>query len=328
MSAGAAAVSTPVESGGLPTLSAEEEAFFSSGGESEIPGGGEGGADAGGSTGGSEGGEGNPAGGPAKAESAPKNDHVPLATFLEEKKARKELATRLADQDRQLAEFRGKFAVIDKLKLGGAPAEPAAPAAPPSVEDDIFGAVRHIGETVAQMEKRQADEKAAKEANEKAEAEQKTFVDNYTKACNEFEKTTPDFKAAYDFLLNSRAAELRAIGYETPETLHQALIADEFAIAQMAMEKGKSPAELIYNLANQRGYKKATGGKPDAEAEAAAERLATIERGQAAHKSLSNTGGSSGDQEMTAEALIAMPAAEFEAWCEKNPAKARRIFGG
>ncbi|MCA6114251.1 hypothetical protein J6524_04815 [Bradyrhizobium sp. WSM 1738] len=179
------------------------------------------------------------------------------------------------------------------------------------------------------MEKRQADEKAAKEANDKAAAEQKTFVDNYTKACNEFEKTTPDFKVAYDFLLNSRAAELRAIGYETPETLHQALIADEFAIAQMAFERGKSPAELIYSLANQRGYKKAAAANPSGDAEkAAAEKLATIERGQAAHKSLSNTGGSSGDQEMTAEALIAMPAEEFEAWCEKNPAKARRIFGG
>jgi hypothetical protein len=329
MSTGAAAVSTPVESGGLPTLSAEEEAFFSSGGESEIPGGGGGGADAGGSTGESEGGEGNPAGGSPKPDAkAPKNDFVPLATFLEEKNSRKTLSTQLQEAQRELAEMRGKFAIIDRLKLPGGEPELQTPPAPPTVEDDIFGAVKHIGETVAQMEKRAADEKKAREDAEKAATEQKTFVDNYTKACNEFEKATPDFKAAYDFLLNSRAAELRAIGYETPETLHQALIADEFAIAQMAMEKGKSPAELIYNLANQRGYKKATGGKPDAEAEAAAERLATIERGQAAHKSLSNTGGSSGDQEMTAEALIAMPAAEFEAWCEKNPAKARRIFGG
>jgi hypothetical protein len=31
---------------------------------------------------------------------------------------------------------------------------------------------------------------------------------------------------------------------------------------------------------------------------------------------------------MTAERLLAMPMAEFEAWVEKNPAKARRIMGG
>jgi hypothetical protein len=196
------------------------------------------------------------------------------------------------------------------------------------VEDDIFGAVRHIGETVAQMEKRTADEKAAKEASEKAAAEQKTFVENYRKDAGAFEQATPDFKDAYNFLLNSRAAELKAIGYDTPQSLHAALVADEFAIVQMAFERGKSPAQMLYDLANQRGYKKGSAATPDAEAGAAAERLATIERGQAAHKSLSNTGGSSGDQEMTAEALAAMSLEEFEAWSEKNPAKARKLFGG
>ncbi|WP_426526819.1 hypothetical protein [Bradyrhizobium sp. McL0615] len=314
--------STPVDTGG-PSLSADEEAFFSSGGESAIPG--DDGADAGGSTGDGEGGEGNPAVGSAKPDAAaPKNDHVPLATFLEEKKARKELATKYQDTEKQLAELRGKFAIIDRLKLGGDPA-PETPAGPPKVEDDIFGAVRHIGETVAQMEKRAADEKAASEANEKAATEQKTFVDNYTKACDEFEQTTPDFKAAYNFLLNSRAAELKAIGYDTPQSLHEALIADEFAIAQMAMQRAKSPAQMLYDLANQRGYKKPAA---DPDKGKAAEKLETIERGQAAHKSLNDMGGSSGDADMTAEALIAMPADEFEAWCNKNPAKARRLFGG
>jgi uncharacterized protein (DUF2342 family) len=98
----------------------------------------------------------------------------------------------------------------------------------------------------------------------------------------------------------------------------------------MAFQRGKSPAQMLYDLANQRGYKKASAAapKPGAEEEAAAEKLARIERGQAEHKSLSNTGGSSGDQDMTAEALIAMPADEFEAWCNKNPAKAKRLFGG
>jgi hypothetical protein len=317
--------SAAVDNGG-PSLSADEEAFFSSGGEKEIPGGADVGADAGGSIGEGEGGAVKPAGEAKPAAEAGKAEHVPLATFLEEKKARKELTTRFQDAERQLAEFRGKFEIINKLKLGGGEVEPAAPAGPPSVEDDIFGAVKHVTETLAQMEKRTADEKAARDASEKAAADQKTFVDKYKADADAFEAKTPDFKPAYDFLLNSRAAELKAIGYDTPELLHQALVADEFAIAEMAFAKDKSPAEMIYALANQRGYKKAMAADPNAGA--AAEKLATIERGQAAHKSLSSTGGSSGDQDMTAEALIAMPAAEFEVWCEKNPAKAKRLFGG
>jgi hypothetical protein len=317
--------SAPVDTG-MPSLSADEEAFFSSGGEKEIPGSADAGTDAGASTGDGGESEGKPVDKPA-ADAGKAADHVPLATFLEEKKARKELATKHQETEKALAELRGKFAIIDRLKLGGEDPAAQQPAGPPKVEDDIFGAVKHVTETLAQMEKRTADERAAKEANEKAATEQKTFVDKYKADASAFEAKTPDFKPAYDFLLNSRAAELKAIGYDTPESLHQALVADEFAIAEMAFAKGKSPAEMIYSLANQRGYKKADAAAiPDAGA--AAEKLATIERGQAAHKSLSNTGGSSGDQDMTAQALIDMPAEEFAAWCDKNPAKAKRLFGG
>lgn len=306
-----------IDAGGTPTLSADEEAFFASGGEKTIP------AENADTGAGDASGEAKPAAEP-KAGDAPKNDHVPLATFLEEKKARKELSGKLSEYEKQIAEFKGKFAIIDRLKLPGEAAA-AAPAGPPNPEEDIFGAVKHITEKLTGIEKQTAEQKAAQEAAEKQATEQKVFVDKYRAACDEFEGTTPDFKDAYNFLLNSRAAELKAIGYDTPQALHQALIADEMAIAQMAFERGKSPAEMLYNLANQRGYKK----EPAADAKStAAEKLETIERGQAANKSLSSAGGSSGDPEMTAEALIAMSAEDFEAWTTKNPAKARRLFGG
>ncbi|WP_342711511.1 hypothetical protein AAFG13_06625 [Bradyrhizobium sp. B124] len=307
-------------------MTADEEAFFSSGGEKEIPTGDGGGSDAGGAAGGGEGGEGKAAGGEAKpGDGAPKNDHVPLATFLEEKKARKELATRYQETEKQLAELRGKFAIIDRLKLAGADPGPEQPAAPPTPEEDIFGAVKHVGETVAQMQKRLDDQAAAeKQAKETATA-QTEFVNRYRSDAETFQKSNPDYRTAYDFLLQSRAGELQAIGFDTPEALHQALIADEAAIAEMAFAKGKSPAEMIYALAKQRGYTKAAA---DPSKGKGAEKLDAIERGQAANKSLSSAGGSAGDADMTAEALIAMPADEFEAWCNKNPAKAKRLFGG
>jgi len=309
--------------GGGPTMTAEEEAFFSSGGEGTIPTG-EGGGEGSGETSGTvEGGE----GGTPKAPdtSTTKNDHVPLATFLEEKNARKEMARQLADAQKQIAEFTGKFSIIDRLKLAGADPGTEQPAAPPTVEDDIFGAVKHTNETVAQLQKRLDDQAAAEKKAREDAAAQTDFVNRYRNDAETFQKATPDYRTAYDFLLQSRAAELQAIGYDTPEALHQALIADETAIAEMAFSKNKSPAEMIYALAKQRGYKAAA---PDPSKGKGAEKLETIERGQAANKSLSSTGGSAGDADMTAEALIAMPADEFEAWCNKNPAKARRLFGG
>ena len=56
--------------------------------------------------------------------------------------------------------------------------------------------------------------------------------------------------------------------------------------------------------------------------------LDTIQRGQNANKSLSNTGGNAGDGDITGEMLLKMPMDEFEAWCTKHPAKAKRLMGG
>lgn len=309
-----------------PSLSSEESKFFETGGESGIPaeisgadaGGGEtlnaeGGADAGAADAGAD-------------QSKGEAKHVPLAALHEERTRRKEIDKQLREAQQQIAEFRGKFSVIERLQ-GGQQQQTEQPAAIPTVEDDIFGNVKHVGETVEQIKKRLDDADAAS----KAQAEHTTFVNSYKADAQKFIGTTPDYMDAYNHLLSSRAAELQAIGYEGEE-LGKALQADEIAIAQMAMSKGKSPAEMLYNLAKQRGYtKKEAAAAAAAAAPAApsgAEKLEAIERGQAANKSLSNTGGNAGDQDMTAERLMGMPLDEFEAWCDKNPAKARRIMGG
>jgi hypothetical protein len=302
------------------SLSPEENAFFESGGASAIPSEDAGSVSPGNGSDGSPGDKGADQG--KTADKAPST--VPLAALHEERTRRKDLDTKYREAEKQIAELKGKFSIIERLNMPGG--EKEAPKGPPTVEEDIFGAVKHVTETLGQMQKREADEKAAREAETTAATERQTFVTNYQADAEKFKSTAPDYMEAYNFLLNSRAAELRAIGYDTPQSLHEAITADEYAIADMAFKKGKSPAEMIYALANQRGYKKADAGAADTGK--GAEKLATIERGQAANKSLSNTGGSSGDPEMTAAALIAMDLPEFEAWTAKNPAKAKRLMGG
>lgn len=299
-----------------PSLSSDEAKFFETGGESGIPadnsgadaGGGDvpapdGAADTGGSDAGGDQGRGEP-------------KHVPLAALHEERNRRKEIDKQLREAQQQIAEFRGKFSVIEKLN-GGQQQQAEQPAGDPTPEDDIFGAVNAIKQKLE-----------ATEAEKKAAAEHTTFVTNYQKDAATFTAKQPDYMDAYNFILQSRVQELQALGYEGAE-LGQALQADEVGIAQFAMSKGKSPAEVLYNLAKQRGYTKTEADAAAAAAPPAGlEKLETIERGQAANKSLANTGGNAGDQDMTAERLMSMPMDEFEAWCDKNPAKARRIMGG
>lgn len=322
-----------------PSFSADEEAFFTSGGEGTIP------DDAAGDTGADstvvddkapilpeKGADGK------GADKTPQN--VPLAALHEERSKRKELGGKVTEQEKQIAELNGKLSILLKLK-GGEGADGAADqtAVVPTAEEDIFGNVKHVGETVAQLQKRLDDADAAT----KATNEQTTFVNSYRADADTFKAKTADYMDAYNHLLGSRASELLAIGFADPKALadsgadpaevqaaakalHDALVADEFAIAQRAFAAKKSPAEIIYNLAKQRGYaKKAAAGDGKKPGEQV---LESIERGQQTNKSLDAVGGSPGGEDMTAERLLAMPLPEFEAWASKNPAKAKRIMGG
>lgn len=295
------------------TLTADEQKFFDTGGASGLPDGGQ--ADTGTKDttettqqtdaekdGGKDGGE--------KVEKM-----VSLSALHEERSRRKASDSKLREMETQLAEMRGRFAIIDRIN---APQK----AAVPDPETDFVGAIRHQGETLAEVRKRldQQDE-ASKQA-----ASQQELMQDYAAAANQFEQATPDFKEAYKHLLTSRVAELSALGYGE-QAIRKTLRDEEMLIAQTAFQNGRNPGEVIYDLAKHRGYVKKAEPSKDG-GKAGADKFDTIERGQQTNKSLSNTGGSSGEADMTADMLLKMPMDEFEAWCAKNPAKAKRIMGG
>ena len=287
------------------TLSPEENAYFETSGQTGIP---ESAPDAGGA-GEATDGSGAGAGEPARDDQPRSEKMVSLSALHEERGRRKATESEKRALETQLAELRGKFSIIEQLN---APPQPEMP----SVDTDILGVVKHQGDTIAALQ----DRLRADDDRRRADGEQHHLVTAYRMDAANFEARNPDFKAAYNHLLASRAAELQAMGYDDPTELHAALSNDEMSIARMALANRKSPAEIIYGLAQQRGYKKADGR--------GSERIDAINRGQQANKSFGNAGGSAGDGAMTAEALLKMPMDEFEAWCSKNPTKAKRLMGG
>ncbi|HBF53308.1 MAG TPA: hypothetical protein DEA80_14505 [Afipia sp.] len=296
-----------------PEMTPSETAFFESGGTTEIPASESADREGGDATAKTEQGS----GGETNKDGNDKDGLkvVPLAALHEERSRRKRTEENARKIETELAELRGKFSIIEKLQGGNQ--EQQAEVTP---ETDIFGFAKKTGETVAELQKRLD----AQDAQNKDSQERGRVVTNYQTDAARFTQANPDFGDAYKHLLQSRANELRALGYEDPVELHEALVNEELAIAQLSFKNNKSPAETIYALAQQRGYKKAD---PNAKT-GAASKLETIERGQNANKSLSNTGGGSGDADMTAAMLLKMPNDEFEAWCVKHPAKAKAIFGG
>lgn len=294
-----------------PELSPSESAYFESGGKTEI--------EATTATGADKPGDSVAADASLGGEQTQKPtpaEVIDKKAFDAERTRRKTAETERRNLETQLAELRGKFAVIEQLRSGG-PQEQSQELTP---ELDIFGYAKKTSETVSDLQKRlDAQDAAARQENERNQ-----IVSAYRADVGRFAESNTDFGDAYRHLLVSRANELKAMGYEDERAIHDALIADEMEIAKIALSKGGSPAELIYSLAAQRGYKKAEA----AQKPGAAEKLDTIERGQNANKSLSNAGGASGDGDMTAAMLLKLPNDEFEAWCRKYPAKAKGIFGG
>lgn len=231
---------------------------------------------------------------------------VSLAALHAERSRRKEVDRERRELLREVGDLRERFRAIEQ-----------ANAPPPSEPGDIAGVVRATNDTVAELKQRFEQ----REAMERAVGVQQELVGAYRNDAALFEAQTPDFRAAYDHLLQSRAQELIALGYDDPQALQSALVADELALAQAALNRGQSPAEVLYTLARQRGY------VPAAQARGAG-RMETIARGRDANKSFAQTGGGSGDAEISAEALLRMPMDEFDAWCARNPARARRLMGG
>jgi len=142
--------------------------------------------------------------------------------------------------------------------------------------------------------------------SQKEVAEHNAFMAKYNASAEAFKQDQPDFTDAYNFLTSSRKNEYLALGY-TEEQASQALLADEKSIANRAYQIDKSPAEVLYSLAKQRGYTPKQAEKSVQE----------IEKSLKASKSLGASGSSAVTDGFDLEEISSLSDKEFEkAWAE------------
>ncbi|MFM9928203.1 hypothetical protein VLK31_34910 [Variovorax sp. H27-G14] len=133
---------------------------------------------------------------------------------------------------------------------------------------------------------------------------------------SEITKTTPDFLDAINHMRVGVEREFEAYGIDPVEA--KARAAHQFkAMAFQALQMGKNPAEMAYQLAQARGYQKPTT-QPDAAAKLAAEG-----RGVAASRTLGNGGQAAG--RLTLESLSQMSDEDF---AKVKDSDWRRAMGG
>ncbi len=305
------------------TLSPSEQAYFESGGESTTPNAPEPDQQA------PEGleqpadGDLEPSGG-EQLDTPKKEERVPLATLLEERKQGKEARDRLREIERQNAVLEDRWRQIQEREQKQAAPKDEDPE--PDPQQDIFA---HQAWLSRQYKRSQEAEQQRQ--TQTAEQQRQQNLTQMTRQyweqdSSEFATQNPDFGPAAAWLAETRDKQLAAQAklypaFATKSGRDQQINLELDQIVQLAAQNRASPAAHVYELAKSYGY----APKP---AQPAGADLAKQAENMAAAKSLSQVGGSRGEMQ-SGQALANMSDADFSKWLAKNGEEGfRKIAGG
>jgi hypothetical protein len=202
----------------------------------------------------------------------PSEKNVPHGAFHEERERRKQA-------ERELTQLRQQQAVLaDRYQqLYGALNQQQQPQIPPKDVDPLANMDARLEQ--AERAARQLYESQQQEyRRQQAEHNERAFRAHVGGMEQEFAKSTPDYIEALQFVAGRRRTELEAAGYPAQQVAAM-VDRDAMMLAWDAVQQGRNPAEVIYNMAVSTGYTK----KQQAE-----QKVEALQKGTQAAKSLGN----------------------------------------
>lgn len=204
----------------------------------------------------------------------------------------------------------------------------------PDLNTDPVGYVQALGERQEQFFRQQQEDQQNQQIDSAINQDEQTF-----------RSYTPDYDQASDHYVQSRAQEL--LHFYSPQQAQQIMLQEARQMAQEAWQRGIPAAQMVYQMAQARGYRPGTaapqpqaqqmspqgfnngqpapvqpaqpGYAPVTTAAAPAQpgitpqqQVQAIRQGQGAARSLSTGAGSAAPAQLNAEALLAMSDEEFE----------------
>lgn len=257
---------------------------------------------------------------PTKAEEeAGKVKTVPHQALHAEREEHRKTKAQLEEISRKQAVLEDRWNTLLKFQQPDQKAQDDDPM--PDPDTDIFAyakwQARQLEKVNSKLSEREQQEQAARQQSEQ---DQSVFAD-WNRSVTDFSAQTPDFKEAANYLANLRVQQLSALGLSQAQI--NATIDNEVkGVVLQAKQSGANPAELIYNYAKVSGY---TGKNADD----AAKKVADIDAAQKAAKTIAGSGGKSGADPLTPDAIASMSQAEFDAWIQKpeNERRFERMMG-
>lgn len=234
---------------------------------------------------------------PEPAAKAEEPKTVPIQAVHEAREEARRVKEQLAQREADFNRLTGRLSVLEGLAKGGTETPK-----PPDWDSQPIDAGKALAGDVQQV--KQALESQARFSQ---------LASAVTAQETEFRAKAPDYNDAVTHLRNQRSAELSVLGY-SPVDVQNIIGQEAMQIAQRALQTGKNPGEIVYNLALQRGYKKAETAKPAADP---AKVLDTIAKGQNAAQSIAASPGSP-PAKTGLEAILEMDDAEFAKVSDKD----------
>lgn len=236
---------------------------------------------------------------------------VPHGALKEERMARQAAIARAEQAERDYAE---KMAKLEKrLELLANPPPPV-----PKFEDDPAAHLKHQTEAVrAEIEPLKEQLAQSRQQQEQAAAEQR-LTQAVSAAEAEFAQKTPDYLDAISHMQRIADNRLQIMGVDDPAQRAQIIRRDAMALAVRALQAGKSPAEMAYQLAKIEGYTAAASNSKIIE---------NIQKGQKASPSMPAGGQKPPTETSALAALEQMDDEEFNQLID-DPEKWKKLIRG
>lgn len=143
-----------------------------------------------------------------------------------------------------------------------------------------------------------------------AERNQLSAVLNRSEA--QYRSVKPDYDAAISHVISARAQELALYGLDHVQ-VQQALQEEVMDITRSAIQQGREPAEVGYQLAMLRGYRPDAAQGGTAAPGAAQRTVEAVGQARAGARSLGQAAGTGATKDLNAQTIANMSADEFDA---------------
>ena len=151
---------------------------------------------------------------------------------------------------------------------------------------------------------------------------------------NDFAQKQPDYWDAYNFLIDTRRNELKAMGYDGP-SLEQVIDNEKSMIVQNSMNADQNgqfqgwkqnPAQVVYQLATQRGFRGAAAPQQAPQQSRGQQRVERLAEGVRSATGSAGSRGAGGSPH-SLETLAQMTDAEFDRFRRANPGVLESMLG-